>query len=347
MFQLTNGVTSPDAREVQIGKWRTRQGNDLLSIPIGEAVNVQEASLTGASTFDFSSTTWWAAKVVATASGPLTALEARIQNTHGATGTIVLVLYTDNAGTPGTEIFRTTIANSAVTSSLAYVKGRSITCPDIVNGTTYWIVGFVQNGGTNTYTISTTTNTTTSKTSTNSGQTWSAAARSMNVRLSTATSGGSKGCIRVKRPNGNTVTFMAHGTTLYSVNETTGATTPVATDVDVNATNVRFAFVNDVLYWTDGLSKPHKYDFVSATTVAASSENVENVIEHKGFLFYKSTVDTSKAFYTNFGLYDTFTATDFFYVPSPKTADSVKAFAKLTGNLYILTPQQQVRALRS
>lgn len=326
-----------DARELQVGKWFTRQGTDLFSIPIGEAVNVQQTSTTGASTFNFNTTTWWAKKVLATSTGRLTALEANIKNPGTATGTIVLALYTDSSGAPGTELFRTTIASSAVSSSLAYLKARSIQCPDITNGSTYWVVVFVQDGGTNSYQVSTTTNASTGLTSTNSGQSWSAASLDFNVKLSTATSGGVKGTIRIKRPNGASYTFFAHGTNLYSVNETTGVTTSVDSGLNTNATYCRFAFINDTLYYVTGLQKPRKYDFVTASEVTTAPENAAAIMEHKGIVVYLSADDVNKAFYTNFGLYDTFTSTDFLYIPSPKTADPAKAMAKLNGLLYYIT----------
>jgi hypothetical protein len=332
-------VYATDAREIRIGKWMTRQGADLLSIPVGEAINVQQTSVTGAADFSFSTTTWFAKKVVATATGCLTALEANIRNLGGGTGTVVLALYTDAAGTPGTEVFRTTIAASALTSSYQYLKGRSIQCPDIANGTTYWVIGFIQDGGSGLYQISTTTNAATAKTSANSGVTWSAQSYDFNVKLSTATALPVKGCIRIKRPVGTTLTFFAQGSNLYSVNEGTGVATSVDNAFDVNATYVRFAYVNDVLYSCQGTTKPRKYDLATTTasSVAATPENTYSVMEHKGLLFYLSSDDVNKLFYTNFGLYETFTSTDFFYVPSPKTGDPSKAMAKLNGNLFIIT----------
>jgi hypothetical protein len=328
---------STDAREIEIGKWKTRQGNDFFSVPIGEAVNVQETSTTGASDFSFSTTTWFAAKVTAASSGRLTAIEANIRNTASGTGTVVLALYSDSSGSPGTELARTTIAASSLTSSYQYLKGRSISCPDIASGTAYWIVGFIQDGGTNSYQISTTTNATTGKTSTNSGQSWSSQSYAFNVKLSTATSGGVKGHIRVKRSNGTTYTFFAHGTNLYSVNESTGATTSVDSGLHTDATYCRFAFVNDVLYYVTGLQKPRKYDFSSAAEVSAAPENASAVIEHVGIIFYASATDRSKQYWTNFAAYETFTSTDFGYVPAPKTSDPLVAYAKLNGNLFPIT----------
>jgi hypothetical protein len=327
---------STDVREVQVGKWDTRKGNDFFSVPIGEAVNVQENSVSGAANVDFSTTAWAAMKLTAASTGRLTAIEVNIRNNASATGTVVVALYSDSSGSPGTELARSTIAASALTSSYQYLKARFISCPDITNTTVYWVVVFKQSG-TGSYQISSTTNTTVAKTSSNSGQTWSSQSYSLNVKLSTATVGGVKGNIRIKRPNGTHYTFFAHGTNLYSVNETTGATTSVDSGLHTDATYCRFAFVNDVLYYVTGLQKPRKYDFSSSAEISAAPENAAALIPHKGVMFYLSAADISKLFYTNYLLYELFTSTDGGYVPAPKTSDPAAGFAKLNGNLFIVT----------
>lgn len=324
-----------DAREVAIGKWETKRGNDFFSVPVGEAVNVQQASLTGAGNVSFSTTKYAAMKLTATASGCLSAVEVNIKNDASATGTIVVALYTDSSG-PGTELARSTIPASLLTSSYQYLKARFISCPDVVNGTSYWVVVFSQSGS-GEYKISSTTNTSEARTSINSGLTWSAQTFSLNVKLSTATAGGIKGCIRVKRPNGIFYTFFAHGSNLYSVNEANGAVTSVDSGLDAAATYCRFAFVNDELHYVTGQQKPRKYDFTTATEVTTAPEFASDIIEHKGILFYLSAIDPTKMFYTNFAAYATFTSTDFIYIPAPKTSDPALAFAKLNGNLFIGT----------
>lgn len=328
-----------DSREIQIGKWMTRQGTNAFSIPVGEIVNVQQVSTTGASVFNFGTQTWFAKKLIATTTGRLTAINANLLNPNNATGTIVYALYTDNSGVPGTEIFRTTVSNSKVLTTASFCLAGSITCPDITSGTTYWAVGFVQAGGSGLYQITTTTNATTGLTSTNSGTTWNTTTFDFNVSLRTAPATPIKGHIRVKRPSGTTYTFKAVGTVLYSVNEGTGVTTSVDTGIGSTSTFVRFAFVNDTLYYVDGTQKPRKLDMnlLTATSVTNAPENATNLIVHKGLIFYQSADDVNKSFYTNFGLYDTFTSTDFFYVDSPKTSDPQKAYARLNGNLYIIT----------
>lgn len=326
-----------DAREIAIGKWETRKGSDIFSVPIGEAINVQQTSTTGAGNAAFSYTTRQAKKVVATATGRLTRIDVNLKNDASATGTIVVAVYDNNGGAPGTELVRTTIASSDVVSTYAYDVARSVTCPDITSGSTYWVVLYVQDGGTGSYYVSTTTNATDGLTSTNSGQTWSAANVDFNVKFYTATAGATEGTFRITRPNGTSYTFIAHGTNLYTVNETTGVTTSIDSGINASATYVRFEYVNDVLYYVTGLQKPRKYDFTSATEVTAAPANASHIIKHKGLLFFVDATDTSKSYWTNFAAYETFTSTDFTYVDAPKTSDPIKAVFVLNGLLYYVT----------
>jgi hypothetical protein len=327
-----------DARMFQIGRWATRQGADFFSVPIGETTNTSQTSVTGAGTFNFNTTTWWAKKLTATATGRLTSIEANLKNPGTATGTVVLALYSDNSGTPGVELFRTTVANNAITNTASYLKARSITCPDITSGSVYWVIGFVQDGGTNSYQITTTTTATTGQISTNSGTTWNATSLDFNVKLNTAPATPVKGHIRIKRPGGTNYTFMAVDTVLYSVNETTGVTTSIDTNIGVASTYVRFAFVNDCLYYVDGTQKPRKYDFTTSSSVATAPENASNLIVHKVYIIYQSANDPNKSFSTDPGSYDTFTGDSFAqYVPASRSADTPRAYARLNGNLYYIT----------
>lgn len=326
-----------DMRFDGIGKYKTRKGNDEYSVPIGEAVNVQVTSTTGASDAGFSTSTWIAEKLTATATGPLTKVDVNIKNSASATGTPIIAVYDDDSGSPGTLLATSSIVLSDITNSYAYLSARFIEGPTITNTEDYWVVTYLQTSGTGTMYVSSTTNSTNAKTSSDMGQSWSAAAYSLNIKLYTATAGGVKGLRRIYRPSGQGTTFFAHGTTLYSVNDSTGATTSVDTSLSSGVVEVRFEYVNDVLYYTDGIGKPRKWDFSSAASVTTAPGNASNVMEHVGLLFYFDADDPTKVFFTNFADYETFTSTDFIYVPAPKKSDHLKAMAKLNGVLYFFT----------
>lgn len=326
-----------DAREVEIGKWQTRLGNDFFSVPIGEAVNAEQTSTTGAADVEIDTDTTRLAKpITATTTGPVTKIEVRIKSFDG-TAAFVAAIFTDDSGEPGEEIFRTTIAPSVITGSYGYVAARSITCPEIENGEDYWVVVFCQDGLTGSYAISSTTAASTALSSADGGITWAALNADLNVKVYTATAGGVKGVNRLKRPNSTKYSFMAHGTNLYSINEVDGSTSSVDSGLHGSSTFCRFAFVNDEMYYVTGLQKPRKYNFTAATEVSSAPEIASNIIEHKGLLFYVSALDPTKIYWTNFGAYDTFTSTDFLYVPAPETADDITALFRLNGVMYICT----------
>lgn len=330
-----------DMRFNGIGKYKTRKGCDHYSVAIGEGVNVEVVSTAGADDAAFSTTTWQAEKVTATETGVLTRVDVNIKNSDSATGPAVVKVYSDDSGSPGTLLATITIAETDIGSTYAYEVAYSMEAPTITDTEDYWVAVHLQESGTGEMYVSSTTNSTNAKTSSDGGQTWSAAAYSLNVKLYTADTGGVKGIRRIYRPDGTGVTFFAHDGDLYTVNDSTGATTSVDSAISATSTHVRFDYVNDVLYYTDGVGKPRKYNFTSAAEVSTSPYNATNIMEHVGLLFYFDKDDPTRLFYTNFADYETFTSTDFIYVPAPKKADHLTAMGKLNGILYLFTQRNK------
>jgi hypothetical protein len=322
------------------GKFETRKGCDPYTVPVGEAVNVQQTSTAGAGTTTLSTTTRIAEKVTATGSGVATKVEVRLKNDTGS-GTVLIELYSDNAGNPGTLIGRTSVDEAVITSTLAYVGERVIQAPTITNGVAYWVVAYLQTSGSGTMIASTTTNTTNAKISTDNGQTWTTAGFSLNVKLYTSTAGGVKGLTRVYRPSGAGTTFFAHGVNVYSVNDGTGVVTSIDAGLNASTTHVRYEFVNDTMYYVDGFGKPRKYNWTTSSAVESCPVNASDLIEHAGLMFYTDAADRTKVVFSNFADYDTFTSTDFIYVPAPKKSDHITALAKLNGVLYIFTQRNK------
>lgn len=330
-----------DMRFNGIGKYKTRKGCDHYSVAIGEAVNVQVTSVSGASDAGFTTTTRIAEKVTAASTGVLSRIDVNLKNSAAATGTVVIAVYSDDAGSPGTLLAVTTVVETDIASTYAYETAYSMEAPTITNTVAYWVVVYLQESGSGTMYVSSTTNSTNAKTSTDGGQSWSAAAYSLNVKLYTSDNGGVKGLRRIYRPDGTGITFMAHGTNLYTVDDVTGVTTSVDSSISGSSTHVRLDYVNDVLYYVDGVGKPRKYNFTTAAEVSASTYNATNIMEHVGILFYFDKDDPTRLFYTNFADYETFTSTDFIYVPAPKKADHLTAMGKLNGILYLFTQRNK------
>jgi hypothetical protein len=285
-----------------------------------------------------------AEKLTATATGPMTRIDVNLKNSADAFGAVLVKVYADSSGSPGDLLATTSIDNTDIAATYNYETTYTIEAPTITNASAYWVAVQLQESGSGTMYVSTTTNSTNAKRSTDGGQTWAATTYSLNVKMYTATAGGVKGLTRVYRPDGTPATFFAHGSNVYKISDVDGTTTSIDT-INASSTHVRFEFINDVLYYTDGHGKPRKYDWATASEVTASPYEASNVMEHVGLLFYFDVDDPTRMFYTNFADYETFTSTDFIYVPAPKRSDHLTAMAKLNGVLYPFTRSNKYQLL--
>lgn len=330
----TEVVRANDARFKQIGRYKTRKGLDRYSVPIGEAVNVEVNSTAGAGTYGVDDTHAVAQLVTLASAGNATRAQIRVRGSESRRGTVLVELRSDSSGRPGAKLAGSSIASSAVSSSFEYLSVDFGSAPSLVLGQAVWLVVRGQKGAEG-YEVSTTTNSTDALIG--NGSLWDPAAYSVNVRLLTSTAGATKGVIRVYRPNGQKRTLLAYGTTLASVNDTTGATTALKTDFSPSTTHFRMKMVQDAIYIATGAEKAWKYDleldtFTQMSNWAYSSSLIE---EHKGMIFFNDVEDKTRIAFTEFAEYDKQTSTDFIYVPAPKSYDSLTAFAKLNGVLFL------------
>lgn len=324
-----------DARIPTLGEYETRKGCDFHSAAVGETEDQTITSTTGAADKSFNTVTRLAQKFTAGASGRLSKLEVRLKNDADATGTISVALYSDSSGSPGTELAKSSIDSSSLTSSYAYLIARFITAPSLTATTAYWVVVYTQATGLNSYKWSSTTSATTAKTSTDSGLTWSATSYALNFKQHYATNGITKGLIRAVKSDGTKKTLIAHGTTISSVDDVTGALTAIKTGLNASTTYVRLVTINDTVYYVNGIDGLRKWNFTTESQVNAT--NYSMLAEHKGLLFLVDKNDPNKLVFSNFADYETFTSTDFIYVPSPKTGDPITAIAPVNGALAIWT----------
>jgi hypothetical protein len=327
--------TAKNARITTLGEYGTRRGVDFHSAAAGETQDAAQTSTTAASTVDFDYTNRVAQKFTSGAAGRLTKIDLNIKNIKSGTGTIMCEIWTDSSSAPGTKLATSSIAASVPTGTFAYKTFYFNEAPTVANGTSYWIVIYSQETATGSYTLSTTTNTTLAKTSANIGTSWTTQSYSINFKEYYATSQSVKGLFRAYKSDGTKVTLFVAGTTLYSVNNSTGALTSVKTGLNASATKYRFALVNDIVYYVNGYDGYRKWDFTTESQVSAT--NYTTITEHKGIMFLADKTDPSKVVFSNFAAYETFTSTDFLYVPAPKTGDPVTALISLNGYLFIYT----------
>lgn len=332
--QLVVGMNN---RFSTLGRLKTRRGWDFYSTPAGETLDTQQTSVTGAADQDAGLTTWKAAKWVAGSSGRLTRLDLNLKNSAAATGPVYVVFYSDSAGSPGTVLGQGSITSSTIISSYAYCTARFIDAPQVVNGTTYWVVAYVQNDGTGLYKWSSTTTATTSLTSANSGTTWSSTTYALNVKGYVATNAPTLGLFRAYKSDGTKSSLLANNTTLYTVNDGTGVLTSIKGSLSASATDYYFQVANDTVFYVNGQDAPRKWDFTTESAVAGSPAIARDIILHKNQMFYVDKTDPAKLYWSDIGSFESFTSTNFLYVPSPKSADPIVGLVVFNDNLYIFT----------
>ena len=339
-FPLTNGGSnewrvSKNARITTFGEYGTRKGFDFHSAAVGETQDANIVSVTGANTVGINNATRIAQKFTTSAAGRLTKIDVNIKNDAGASGSIMAEIWTAVGGFPGSLLATSSISPSTPTSTLAYQTFYFVEAPALTITTDYFIVIYTQSGGDGSYYLSTTTSATTALKSTNIGVNWSTTSYAINFKQYYATSGAVKGLFRAYKSDGTKITLFVHGTSLYSVNNSTGALTAIKTGLNASATKYRFTIVNDIVYYVNGYDGYRKWDFTTESQVSAT--NYTHICQHKGMIFLVTSLDPNKIVFSNFGLYETFTSTDFIYIPAPKTGDPVASFASLNGYLYINT----------
>jgi len=336
----TELIAAVDARMVKIGRYKTRRGLDRFTIPIGEASNASVVSTTGASTYTINSTNAVAQRLTVGATQRITRIDVRLRSTTASKGVLLVELYTNNAGNPGTLLGRSSLSASDIPSSFTYVPSYFIEAPLLVSGTTCWVVVRAQNEQAGTYEISTTSSASTALTSSTNGEVWVTASFAANVNMYGSTNGAVKGIFKAYRPNLQVRTIFAFGNSMYEANAN-GTTTLIKSGMAAGATKYRFSMDQDVVRWTNGLEKPYKWDFTTVEQIDAIPVIPNNIMSHKGLLFYTNDADNTAVTYSNFGEYDTFTSTDFLYMPGPKNADGLRAMAPLNGVLYFFSKRNK------
>lgn len=339
-FPVKNGGSNywrlvQDARIVTLGEYETRQGFDIHSLPAGETQDQAVTTTTGAGNQSFSATRRVAQSFTPATSGSLTRIDLNLENVATASGTILVAIYTDIAGVPGDLLATTSISGSTVTNTYAYATARFASAPTLTSSTKYWIVAYTQSVATSTYFWSTTNTSSTGLASEDSGSTWIFTTFTLNFKQYYATTGTVKGIYRAYKSDGTKTTIMAQGTTLYTVDNGTGALTPIKTGLNASATNYRFAMFGDVVYYVNGFDGYRKWDFTTESQI--NSINYKLICSHVGLMFLAGGPDPNALVYSNFGLPEMFTSTDFIYADAPKTGDPVEALNSLNGYLLVFT----------
>jgi len=327
-------------RRVAIG---TRKGPGFYSVPVGETVDQQQTTVTGAADQSIGTSTWNAKKFTAGATGRLTKVELNLKYGTNPSQHLEVAIYSDSGGSPSTLLASSSILSSEITASYVYETARFVEAPVVSSGTSYWIVAYMQEGGTGDYKWSSTTAATTAKTSSNQGGSWATTTFDLNCKTYVSTNKPLLGGIRYTPSNATAKTIIAVGTAVYSVSDVNGSLTALKTGLSSSATSYAFAQSNDVLYVCNGVDTPQQYDGTTWQDVSASSGYTGTIPISKFVIFHKNrlwVVDKDNPTllkYSDLGEYNKYTSTNIVYAPSPKSGDPITGLMVFQDNLIIFT----------
>jgi len=327
--ELLNDTDSPYARNFRVFQQDAlesrvaiskRPGTADYSVPLGETDRGHETTATDADqTIDL--VTKFAQPFTVSAAGRLTKLKLQLKNDNSGTGPIIVQIYTNVSSEPGALLATSSILSSEIAETYTYEEFNFIEAPVVALATTYWIVVSQQSEGTGDYKVSSTTNATTALTSTDGGNTWAATTYALNYYVYVSTNSDVLGVHRYYRTTTTPVTLFVAGTSLYSVNDSTGVTTEIGTGLSASATDYRFVTADDIVYIVNGYDVPKKWNGSAFASMGGSPHVGVDITLHKNRIFILGA--DNKLIWSSTSNLELFTATDYWYIPGPKTTDEV------------------------
>ena len=312
---------------------RTRRGQGFYSDPVGESQDTSQESTTGAGEGHINTSNWVAETFSPSVDGRLTKVELRVKN-PGAIGSIICQVNEDNNGEPGDKIAVSSVTASEVSEDFEWITFRFIDAPLLTSTDDYWITAHLQAGQDN-YLWSSTEADNTGLVSNTGGNTWQSSGVSYNYRTHLSDDGAVRGVFRYDRANGESETLFVHGSSLYSVDEASGAVTEIVSNLDDNSGMYHFDAVQDKAYFVNSQDAPKVYDGNTVEEVGAPA-NASSLAFHKDRLFIVRADDPTRVDFSDPGDYDVFQEENFFHVPSPDSPDRIQRIISFQDVLVIL-----------
>jgi hypothetical protein len=304
---------------------RTRKGASHLSTPVGVAADVQNVT-TAIGDLDFSTTKIVANPMVFTATKALTRLDTEIKKIGQASGHVIVEIYSDSSGVPGTLLAQGSILGSAIGSTYAYLTSYFIDAPTVTAGSTYWAVYYIQDNGSGSYYINqTAAGSMLELFSNDGGMAWGSIKCGIHYKSYLATPGTVKGFyVRYPADVTQAQILMAQGTSMYATPKATGTPTAIDTGLSGSATRYRFDTWDNFSLYANEYDPLRQWNGVDAPTNVLNCPitNPDNVIVWQNRVFvYKGT----RVVFSELGDPYTWPSVNFFYIPitTPNSPDHI------------------------
>lgn len=268
--------------------------------------------------------------------GVLTKLDIYGKSVAGSSPMTVKI-YSDVGGDPGALLATSTIPYTSFTGSYSFVSARFVEAPTLATSTTYWYTVSIDDDTNTTYQIASMTAGTDAKASVNGGVNWSATTYRLYYKTYVSTSGGVKGMTRFYPSTASAVTFFAHGTDIYSVDDSTGAVTSRKSSLNSNATYTRYAQFDDAIFAVNGYDVMQRSTGTTFSDVTQAPFNPINVLVYENKLFIIDSTNKNLIRYSDDIDYTTWDATNFIYVPESKHSDPITGWIVFQNNIVVFT----------
>lgn len=313
---------------------RTRKGSTRLSTPVGEALNVQNiASSTGS--VEFTALVWVAQPFTPSSSGAITKLSVELKTVTAGGDHILVDIYTDNGGTPGTLLAESSISTDVLTTSFQDTLVYFIDAPSLISGTQYWMRFRAESNSTATYALNRTAASGGYSTPP-PGTVYAALGHTWRYKTYLSTVGDILGYFRRTPQDKSDRTLFAMGTDVYSVTDA-GVATSISSAINASASKVRFSHIDDKTLWVDGLNTAKEWDGTTVSAISGVAGTPTHVIVHQQRVFFVPSDDPTRVNFSALNDRTSYPSTNFFYVPSPKSADHISGWRVFQNNLVIFT----------
>lgn len=347
-----------DDRRVAVS---SRKGPGFYINPLNEASAVSNIATTGASTTsvnvltEIPYQTWTAAS-----NDRLTRIDIKVGNNNTGRGTLLVKIHADKDGKPGALLAESSISGGNIPTVADWRTARFHKAIKLTSGLNYWVVLAIQDDGSGFYDVVTTTAGTKAYKTNASLSTGTLQTFGLNFRTYTAVDSIFKGSYRFARDNGNNVTLVAHGTTMYRVDEGTQSLVSIATGLSASATEYSFANGDNKVFWVN------RYDTLRAwngTTVETITDTelplLSQIIFHKDRLWGVTAADPNKlVFSENPGnpafdptgvtpttptqqWYYAWLSVSFIYVPRPHNGSPITGLVSFQDSLIVFTADRK------
>lgn len=211
-----------------------------------------------------------AIQFIASRTERLTAVELNVSNEGGATGPLMVSVYTDDKGKPGRLLAESSIQSGDIGKTPKYLPARFIQAPALNANSKYWIVINIQDDGKGFYKLSATT------TGSGAYKTDSALSQlqhqpySLNYKIYSAPGETDKGAYRFARDNGQNTTLVAYGTSMYRIDEANGNLVEIISGLSPHANEYRFTNGDNKVFWVNGYDQLTAWD----GTIESEAQNM-------------------------------------------------------------------------